>query len=114
MRKPDAPERDASRLRQFTLGAGGSPEPERMSGMGLDGQRDILQRGEMRKQRRDLKRARQAEEAPVMHRQRGDVAPVEMDATSPRCRCMTGASSAWRARFRSRDRKSTRLNSSHL
>src|SRR5205809_2789346 len=44
----------------------GPDESARMVKTGLHGQGDILQRGEMRKQRRDLERAREAQEAPVM------------------------------------------------
>ena len=53
--------------------AHGLPEAEGMTGMGLYGERDIVERGEIRKQRSDLERARQPQQAAPPDRQRGDV-----------------------------------------
>ena len=54
MAKADPIERGARRIAQLGFAPRRTPEPERMPGMGLNGQRDIIERGEMRKQRRDL------------------------------------------------------------
>ena len=50
MADADALERGARRLAQFGFGPRRAPEPERMAGVGLHRQRDVIQRGEMRKQ----------------------------------------------------------------
>ena len=76
----DALERRARRRAQLCLAARVAPEAERVAGMRLHGERDVLERGEIRKQRRDLERARQAELAAALHRQRGDVVAAELDA----------------------------------
>src|SRR6478736_6310786 len=84
MTEADALERSAGGLAKLGFATGGAPEPERMAGMRLHRQRDIIERGEMRKQRRDLERARKSHQAAAVHRQRGDVAAAEMDAAGIR------------------------------
>ena len=53
--------------------------------MGLHGERDIVERGEIGKQRGDLKRARQPEPASSIGGMAGDVAAVEADAAAIGC-----------------------------
>src|SRR4029077_5254765 len=65
---------------QFLFAARISPEAERMPGVRLDRERDIVERGEIGKQRRDLKRARQPKRAAAIDRKRRDISAVEMDA----------------------------------
>ena len=52
--------------------------------MRLHRERDIVERGEIAEQRRDLERARQPEMAAAIGRQRADVAAVEADAAALR------------------------------
>ncbi len=52
--KTDAGQRRARRVAQRRILAGVAPEPERVAGMGLNRQRDIVERAEIEKQRRDL------------------------------------------------------------
>src|SRR5215510_7702373 len=51
-----------------------------MPGMRLYGERNIVERGEVKKQRRDLERAGKAKGAALMDRQGRDIAAGEMDA----------------------------------
>ena len=78
--EPDARERGARRLAQFGLAARIAPEVERVAGVRLHGERDIVERGEIGKQRGDLERAREPELAAPVDRQRGDVVAGEADA----------------------------------
>ena len=59
----DARERGARRLRATPSPARIAPEVERMPGMRLHRERDIVERAEIEEQRRDLERARQPEPA---------------------------------------------------
>ena len=70
LREADASKRVTRRLAQFALAPRVAPEAERMAGMGLDRERDIVERGEFEKQRGDLKRAREPELAAPIDRQR--------------------------------------------
>ena len=76
----DAFERGARRLAQFRLAARVAPEAEGVAAVRLHGERDIVERGEIGKQRGDLERAREPEHAAAVDRQRRDVAAVEPDA----------------------------------
>src|SRR5207244_9590202 len=78
--KTDALKRRPRRLGELRVAARVAPEAERMAGMRLDGERDIVERGEVEKQRGDLERSRQPELAAAVDRQSGDVHPVETDA----------------------------------
>ena len=69
----DPGERGAPGLAEQPFLAGVAPEMEGMTVMGLRRQRDIVERGEVGKQRGDLKRARQPERAAAIRRQPGDV-----------------------------------------
>src|SRR4029078_6216446 len=51
-----------------------------MSGMGLNGQRHVVENGKIEKKRRNLKRAGKAERAARRHRQRRDIAAGKLDA----------------------------------
>ncbi len=57
--KTDAGKRHARRFAQRRLAPGIMPEAERMAGMRLNRERDIVERSEIGEQRRDLKRARE-------------------------------------------------------
>jgi hypothetical protein len=62
-------ERRARKCAQLGVAPRISPEAERVPGMGLHRQRHIVERGEIRKQRCDLERARETERAAIMARQ---------------------------------------------
>ena len=91
--EPDAVERRQRGLAQFRLSARVAPEPERMAAMRLHGERDIVERGEVGKQRGDLKRAREAEPAAAVDRQPGDVARRRSGCV-PRCGAISPAEQA--------------------
>src|SRR5690242_4118509 len=76
----DAPERGERRVAQPRFAPGVAPEPERVTRMRLHGEGDVVERGEIKKKGGDLKRAREAEQAAAMNRQRRDVAAGEADA----------------------------------
>ena len=57
----DAGERGARGLAQLGLAARVAPEVERVAGMRLHGERDVVERGEVEEQRGDLERAREPE-----------------------------------------------------
>ena len=78
--EPDARERGARRLAQRGLLARRTPETEGMPGMRLHGERHVVERGEIGKQRGDLERAGEPEPAAAIGRQRGDVAAAEANA----------------------------------
>ena len=78
--KPTRCERRARRFAQLRFQTGIAPEMERVPGMRLHRQRHIVEHAEIEKQRRDLERAREAEPAAPVHRQRGDVAAGKTDA----------------------------------
>ena len=100
--KPDAIERRARRIAQLLLLARLLPEMERMSGMRLHGERDIVERGEIGKQRRDLERAREPHHRALIGRQRGDVVAGKDDGAGIRARSRRSAGrSAWSCRRRS-------------
>ena len=61
--EPDPRQRRLRGLAQFVVAAGFAPEPERMAAMRLHRERDIVERGEIGKQRGDLERPRQTEPA---------------------------------------------------
>ena len=82
--KPDAPERRAGGFAQFRLLARVAPEVERMSGVRLYGERDIVERGEIEEQRGDLERAREPAQAALPGGQRRDVLSGEADAAGLR------------------------------
>ena len=65
--------------RSAVFAPGVAPEAERMTGMRLHRERDIVERSEIEEQRGDLERARQPELAAPVNRQRRDVAAVEAD-----------------------------------
>src|SRR5262249_1787221 len=71
--EPDALERAARRLAQCGIAPRVAPEAERMASMRLDGEGYVVERREIEKQRGDLERAREAERAAPMGRQRRDV-----------------------------------------
>ena len=81
----DGGERGHGRLAQGRVAPRVSPEAERVAGMRLHRERDIVERGEIGKQRGDLERARQPEPAPAIGGKRGDVAAVEADAAAFGC-----------------------------
>src|SRR3979409_325770 len=62
----------------------GTPKIEGVPVLALQRDPDMFQRGEMRKYRRDLERAHQAETGHVGRRQRGDVLSLVQDLTSGR------------------------------
>src|SRR5664280_2855677 len=67
-------------LAQFRFGSRIAPEMKRMAGVGLHRQCDIVEHAEIEEQRGDLERARQAQRAAPIHRQRGDVVAGKTDA----------------------------------
>ena len=82
--RPTRRERRTRGLAQFALAPGAAPKAERVAGVRLHGQRDIVERGEIAEQRGDLERARQPQQAAAMDRPRGDVGAVEEDAAGVR------------------------------
>src|SRR5215831_10679121 len=60
------------------------PKTKRVAGVGLHRKRDIVERGEIREQCRELKRARQAELAALVNWQICNVAAVESNAPAIR------------------------------
>ena len=65
----DARQRRARGLAQLGLLARLAPEVERMPGVRLHGERHVVERGEVEKQRGDLERAREPELAAAIGRQ---------------------------------------------
>ena len=94
-----------------------------MAGMGLDGKRDIVERGEFGKQRGDLERAGKPDLAAPIDRQRRDVMSVEADAAAvgrdlagqlPDQRGLAGAiGSDERVQFAARQRERYRVGGHH-
>jgi hypothetical protein len=82
--EPDPRERRARRLPQRTFLPRIVPEVKRVAGMRLDRERDVIERGKIREQRGDLKRARQPQRAAPIGRQPGDVLAVEDNAAAIR------------------------------
>ena len=82
--QPDGGERSQRRLAQRSVAPRVPPEVKRVAGMRLHGERDIVERGEIGKQRGDLERAREPEPAPSIGGRAGDVAAVEADAAAMR------------------------------
>jgi hypothetical protein len=80
----DAAERRKRRLAQLRVPARVAPEAEGMSGMRLYRKRHVVERGEIAKQRGNLERARQAERAAAVCRQRRDVAIGKPDPSGIR------------------------------
>ncbi len=78
--KPDAGERLPRRLAQCRIAPRVFPETERVAGMRLHGERHIVERGEIGKQRGDLERAREPEPAAALDAEMRDVGSVEADA----------------------------------
>ena len=99
--EPDALERGLRRRAQAVVEPRVVPEAERVTGMRLHCERDIVERGEIAEQRGDLERARQPELAAAVDRQRGDVAAVEPDGTALRRISPAIGRSAWFCRRRS-------------
>ncbi len=83
-RKADFGENGARRLAQGAVSARGAPEAEAVSAMGLDRQRDVVQRAELAAQRRNLKRAGEAALRACRHAERSDVLAGEADASGRR------------------------------
>src|SRR6185437_13729283 len=79
-RKPDGGERCKRRVAQGRIAARIFPEMKRVAGAGLDRERNIVERGEIRKQQCNLKRARESEPAPAVRWKARNVAAVEADA----------------------------------
>ena len=104
--EPDARERRARRFAQFRLAARIAPEAEGVAAMRLHRERDIVERREIEKERRDLERAREPQLAAAPGWERGDVAAVEADASCVRARARRqarrSASSCRRRSVRSR------------
>src|SRR5665213_25786 len=65
-------------------GSGRAPEIERAAALALQGDAHILQDGQVRKYRRDLKRAPDAKPRDLGRRQRGDVVALEADTAAGR------------------------------
>ncbi len=78
--KSDLGERFQRRLAQGVIAPRVLPELERVAGVRLHGERDIVERAEAAEQRGDLERAGDAKQAAAVDGQRGDVASVERDA----------------------------------
>src|SRR3974377_2061398 len=74
----------ATRLAQFLLGTRIAPELERMPGVRLHRQGNIVEHAEIEKQRGDLERARKAECATLISRQGGDVGTGKANAAGIR------------------------------
>src|SRR5881396_810123 len=81
VREADQRQHRARGLAQCWVGACVAPELERMPGMRLHGERNVVERGEIEKQRGDLEGAGKAERAAAMDRQRRDIAAGEVDAS---------------------------------
>ena len=82
--EPDAFERGLRRSAQAVVAPRVIPETERVTGMRLHRERDIVERGEIAEQRSDLERARQPEVAVAIGRQCGDIAAIEADSAAVR------------------------------
>src|SRR6516165_12541062 len=65
---------------QLRLAARVAPEAKGVTGMGLHGERHVVEDGEIEEQRGDLERAGEAELAAAVGRQGGHVAAFETDA----------------------------------
>ena len=76
----DTLERRERRAAQGVFAPRVAPEPERMAAMRLHGERDIVERREIAKQRGDLERTRQPQLAAAINRQPADLGAVEADA----------------------------------
>src|SRR5262249_62254358 len=76
--------RHLRRFAQFGFALGIAPEVKRMSAMRLHRKGDIVERGEVRKQRCHLKGARQPQLAALIDRQVRDFLTVETDAPAIR------------------------------
>ena len=70
----------AGGIAQFGLAARIAPEAERVAGVRLHRQRDIVEHAQIEKQRGDLKRARKPERAARVHRQRRNIVAAEINA----------------------------------
>src|SRR6516164_4775714 len=75
-----SPTRASAARAQFRLLACGAPEMKAVPGMRLDGERDILDGGEIEKQRSDLERAVEAQLTAAKDRQAGNVAARKANA----------------------------------
>ncbi len=73
MRQADTLQRGPGWFAQLFFRAGILPEMKRIAGMRPHRKRDIVERGEIEEQRRDLERARQPLDRAHVGRQRGDV-----------------------------------------
>jgi hypothetical protein len=61
-----------------------TPKSVGMAGMGLNGECNVVERGELGKQRRDLKRSGQSERAATVDRKGGNVSTCEADRSGIR------------------------------
>ena len=79
--KSYACERRASGRAQLSLAARVAPEAKGVTGMGLHGERHVVEDREIEEQRGDLERAGEAELAAAKNRQTRDIAAREADAS---------------------------------